>query len=47
MPTYDYECKVCGHHFEVFQSMSDTPLKTCRHIFEGMKKGDRGCTEKG
>jgi len=29
MPTYDYECKSCGHIFEYFQSMSDEPLKTC------------------
>ena len=29
MPTYEYECKSCGHGFEVFQSMSDPPLKEC------------------
>jgi putative FmdB family regulatory protein len=29
MPTYEYECKKCGHNFEVFQSMSDEPLKQC------------------
>jgi putative FmdB family regulatory protein len=29
MPTYEYECKSCGYSFEVFQSMSDEPLKTC------------------
>jgi len=29
MPTYEYECKKCGYNFEVFQSMSDEPLKTC------------------
>ena len=29
MPTYEYECKSCGHGFEVFQAMSDPPLKTC------------------
>ena len=29
MPTYGYECKSCGHSFDVFQSMSDEPLKTC------------------
>lgn len=29
MPTYDYECQKCGHHFEKFQSMSDPVLKTC------------------
>ena len=29
MPTYEYECKKCGHSFDVFQSMKDDPLKTC------------------
>jgi putative FmdB family regulatory protein len=29
MPTYEYECKSCGHAFEIFQSMSDDPLKDC------------------
>jgi len=29
MPTYEYECKKCGHRFEVFQSMSDEPVKKC------------------
>lgn len=29
MPTYEYECRTCGHHFEVFQNMSDNPLKKC------------------
>ena len=29
MPTYEYECKACGKTFEVFQKMSDDPLKTC------------------
>jgi len=29
MPTYEYECKICSHTFEAFQSMSDEPLKQC------------------
>jgi putative FmdB family regulatory protein len=29
MPTYEYECKSCSNTFEVFQSMSDPPLKDC------------------
>jgi putative FmdB family regulatory protein len=29
MPTYEYECKTCGIDFDIFQSMSDEPLKTC------------------
>ena len=29
MPTYQYECGKYGHGFEVFQNMSDKPIKTC------------------
>jgi len=29
MPTYDYECHRCGRTFEVFQKISDAPLKEC------------------
>lgn len=29
MPTYDYECTACGHHFEAFHSMSADPLTHC------------------
>ena len=29
MPTYEYECKTCTHRFEIFQNMSEAPLKTC------------------
>ncbi len=29
MPTYDYKCEKCSHVFEVFQSITDTPLKKC------------------
>lgn len=29
MPTYEYECKKCGHEFERFQRMSEPPLKRC------------------
>ena len=29
MPTYEYECNKCGHHFEKFQNMSDPPVETC------------------
>ena len=28
MPIYEYRCRN-GHNFEVFQSMSDDPVKTC------------------
>ena len=29
MPTYDYECRSCGHRFEQFQSMTDKELRKC------------------
>jgi putative FmdB family regulatory protein len=29
MPTYEYECQKCGHHFERFQSMTAEPLRRC------------------
>lgn len=29
MPTYEYECRRCGHHFEKFQSIMAAPVKTC------------------
>ena len=29
MPTYEYECEGCSHHFDEFQSFHDKPLKKC------------------
>jgi putative FmdB family regulatory protein len=29
MPTYDYECKACGHVFETMHAMSAPALKKC------------------
>lgn len=29
MPTYEYECLKCGHHFDVMQSFSDAPISKC------------------
>ena len=29
MPTYGYRCEKNGHEFEVFQGMTDPPLKRC------------------
>ncbi|MYF26952.1 MAG: FmdB family transcriptional regulator [Acidimicrobiia bacterium] len=29
MPTYVYQCKECGHRFEIFQSFRAEPLTTC------------------
>jgi putative FmdB family regulatory protein len=30
MPTYEYKCLDCGDRFDVFQSMKDERLSTCR-----------------
>ena len=29
MPTYEYECRKCGDHFELFQNIKDEPRKRC------------------
>ena len=29
MPTYDYKCDKCGHTWELFQSITADPVKTC------------------
>jgi putative FmdB family regulatory protein len=29
MPTYDYACSACGHHWDVEQRMSEDPIKKC------------------
>ena len=29
MPTYDYECKHCGHRFEAFQGITDKVFRKC------------------
>jgi putative FmdB family regulatory protein len=29
MPTYEYECRRCGHTFERFQAMTDAPVRKC------------------
>ena len=38
MPTYEYQCTVCGHRFEKFQSFSDEPIKACPNCGEPVKK---------
>jgi putative FmdB family regulatory protein len=35
VPIYEYECRKCGHRFEVIQKISDPPVKKC----EKCKKG--------
>jgi len=29
MPTYEYKCKNCEEVFEIFQKMTDAPLRDC------------------
>lgn len=29
MAIYEYECLECGYHFEVWQKITEDPLKTC------------------
>jgi putative FmdB family regulatory protein len=29
MPTYEYECRACGHRFEKYQSITAAPVRTC------------------
>ncbi len=38
MPTYDYECRSCGHELEVFHAMSADPLTDCPSCGESALK---------
>lgn len=38
MPTYDYECLNCGHHFEVFQNINDKHLEKCPKCSKKVKR---------
>ena len=38
MPTYEYQCSACGHHLELFQQMSDEPLKKCPQCGAAIKR---------
>ena len=29
MPTYEYQCKTCGYHFERVQRFADAPITEC------------------
>lgn len=29
MPTYEYECAACGHTVEIFQSITEAPIRKC------------------
>ena len=38
MPIYEYICKNCEVKFEVFQKITDEPLKTCKTCGNKVKK---------
>jgi len=42
MPTYEYECKKCGHRFEIFQPITAAPLQSCPEDLCGRKKWGKG-----
>jgi len=29
MPTYEYECNACGHRYDEFQNITDSPKRKC------------------
>lgn len=29
MPIYEYQCKICHHHFDVMQKISEAPVTQC------------------
>lgn len=38
MPTYEYLCKDCEHHFEIVQSFSDDALTVCPECKGSLRK---------
>ncbi len=38
MPIYEYECTKCGKVYEVWQQMSDKPLKRCKECSGKLQK---------
>lgn len=38
MPTYDYECEKCEHHFKKFQRMTDDLVKKCPECGSTVKR---------
>ena len=46
MPTYEYTCAKCDHHFEAVQSMKDAPLTICPKESCGLKRWGKGRVKK-
>lgn len=42
VPTYEYACAKCGHHFEKFQLISEKPLRVCPKELCGRKRWGKG-----
>jgi len=38
MPTYEYECNSCAHRFEVFQKISEAPIKICPRCYKSVRR---------
>lgn len=38
MPTYEYQCKTCGHRFERFQKMTDPSVSECPECGKAVRK---------
>lgn len=38
MPTYEYACRDCGQHLDVFQSFHDDPLTECPQCGGSLRK---------
>lgn len=47
MPTYEYTCSKCDHHFEVSQSIKDAPLETCPKECCQQKRWGKGKVKRG
>ncbi len=50
MPTYEYECANCNKVFEIFQKITDDPLKKCPKCNKKIKRligGGSGIIFKG
>ena len=46
MPTYEYVCEKCAHHFEKFQPMAAKPMVTCPKELCPQKRWGKGKVKK-
>jgi putative FmdB family regulatory protein len=42
MPTYEYICSKCDHHFDLFQSITEQAITTCPREHCRMKQWGKG-----